>query len=145
MSEPHHRRLERMYLVAPCNRPYEPTIEITKGEAVITMPVKEETFHAGGSMHGSVAFKALDDAAYFAVNSLVKDEFVVTASFHVHFLRPVKEGTLTAKGRVVSRTRRHHVAESVLYDDKEREVARGTGTFVPSGLKLKDVPDYADG
>lgn len=133
-----------MYLAAPVNRLYEPTLEVTKGEAVITMAVKEAYFHAAGSMHGSVAFKALDDAAYFAVNSLVPDEFVVTASFHVHFLRPVKEGLLTARGRVVSRSRKHHVAEAVLLDERGREVARGSGTFVPSGLKLADVSDYAD-
>ena len=122
----------------------EHAIEITQGAARITLPVKEAFFHAAGAMHGSVAFKALDDAAYFAVNSLVRDEFVVTASFHVHFLRPVKEGRLEAKGRVVSRSRRHHVAESVLLDERGREVARGSGTFVPSGLKLADVSDYAD-
>lgn len=133
-----------MYLGAPVNLSHNVAIEITKGEATIRVAVQDAFFHAAGALHGSVLFKALDDAAYFAVSSLARDEFVVTASFHVHFLRPVKAGTLTARGRVVSRSRRHHVAEAVVTDERGREVARGSGTFVPSGVRLASVPGYAD-
>jgi acyl-coenzyme A thioesterase PaaI-like protein len=35
--------------------------------------------HSIHAVHGSVYFKALDDAAFFAVNSLVEDVFVLTA------------------------------------------------------------------
>jgi len=93
-------------------------------------------------VHGSVLFKALDDAAFFAVSSVVKDELVLTASFHLHFLRPVRQGAIRAVGRAASRSRRLLVGEAIAYDDRGRELARGSGTFVRSGILLQDVPGY---
>ena len=56
-------------------------------------------------MHGSVYFKALDDAAYFAVSSLVTDYLLVTVSFNLHlyvrFQRIIK-----AEGRLLSTEKR---------------------------------------
>ena len=142
MDDAHARGLERLYLAAPVNAPYDPAITVGPGSAEVSIPVKAEHFHGGGALHGSVAFKLLDDAAFFAASSRVPTELVVTTSFHVHFLRPVREGRLTATGRVVARARRLVVAESVVVDDRGREVARGSGTFLPSGLLLADLPSY---
>lgn len=64
------------------------------------------------------------------------DFFVLTASFQLYFLRPVSEGKLTAHGLVVSRAKRIYVAEGTLLDDRGKEVARGSGTFMPSTLSL---------
>ena len=41
----------------------------------------EAAGHAAGAVHGSYYFKVLDDACYFAANSLVSDVFVLTVSF----------------------------------------------------------------
>jgi acyl-coenzyme A thioesterase PaaI-like protein len=68
------------------------------------IPVRPEFFHAAHAVHGSVYFKALDDAAFFAVNSLVTDVFVLTASYNLYLTRPVTEGALRAVGRVVHRS-----------------------------------------
>ena len=144
MGTPHHSALERVYLAAPVNRLYDPTIEVGDGTAEITVPVNPEHFHGGAALHGSVLFKLLDDAAFFAANSKFKDELVLTTSFHVHFLRPVKEGRLRATGRLVQRARKLLVAEAVVLDDRKREVARGSGSFLPSGLPLDDLPGYRD-
>lgn len=143
MENDHHRRLERLYLAAPVNRSHDPEIRVGDGVAEIVVPVRPEHFHGGGALHGSVVFKLLDDAAFFAANSRVRDELVLTASFHVHFLRPVHEGRVRASGRLVSRSRRLLVAEAVVEDDRGREVARGSGTFVRSGLLLTGLPDYS--
>ena len=141
MSE-HHRKLERMYLAAPVNDLYRPTIEIAEGQTVIGMPVDPRFHHGGGALHGSAYFKALDDAAYFAVNSLVEDCFVLTVSFNLYLLRPVVEGTLRAEGRVTSATRNLFVAESVLYLEDGTQVARGSGTFQRSKVLLAEVETY---
>ncbi len=69
----HYRALESLYLAAPTNRYFSPAIEIKKGRATITIPVKEDFFHIAGAVHGSTYFKALDDAAFFACNSLIDD------------------------------------------------------------------------
>src|SRR3974390_1182135 len=85
----HWRRLEHMYHVAPVNRYFEPRLEIADGTTRLRMPVKSSSFHVAGALHGSVLFKALDDAAIFAVYSREPDVFVVTTSFTTYLLKPV--------------------------------------------------------
>lgn len=141
MREQHRRKLEAMYAAAPVNAMYGPRLEVREGEATLLMEVRPEHFHAAGALHGSVYFKALDDAAFFAVNSLVEDVFVLTTSFTVYLLRPVTEGTLRAEGRVVNATRSLFVAESELFAG-DRLVAKGSGTFMRSRTRLDEVPGY---
>ena len=133
--------LERMYLSAPVNAFYAPSIEVSQGQAVVEIAVREAFFHAAGAIHGSIFFKALDDAAYFAVNSVVLDAFVLTVSFNMHILRPVSSGVLRAEGRLVSGASRHYVGESLAMVDGI-EVARGTGTFLKSKIRLVETPGY---
>ncbi len=139
----HYRKLERMYLSAPINDFFRPTIEIERGRAVITNPIRTELFHAAGATHGSVYFKVLDDAAWFAVNSLVTDVFVLTTTFTTYLTRPVTSGTLTAIGEVVNEGRTQWLAQAVVYDDEQREVGRGSGTFVKSRSPLTPEIGYA--
>jgi uncharacterized protein (TIGR00369 family) len=141
MKNHHAIKLERMYLSAPINEFYLPSVEISQGLAVIQTEVKPEFFHAAGSLHGSVYFKLLDDAAFFAVNSLVKDFFVLTVSFNIYLTRPVTKGVLIARGRVVSRSVNYFVAESVLTVN-DKEVARGSGSFLRSRIELAGVDSY---
>jgi uncharacterized protein (TIGR00369 family) len=105
--------------------------------------VRPELFHAAGAIHGSIYFKALDDSAFFAVNSLVEEFFVLTASFTVYLLRPVSQGELCARGRVIHRSSRLFVAESEATDAAGRLVARGSGTFMRSRTPLTSDIGYA--
>ena len=132
----HYRKLEQMYLAAPINAFYSPTIWISQGEAEITIPVKPEFFHAASAVHGSVYFKLLDDAAFFAVNSLIEEYFALTASFTTYLLRPIAEGTMKATGKVVFAGARSYIAEAVVVDGDGKEIARGSGNFVASKIKL---------
>ena len=75
------------------------------GEAECAGEVRPEFFHAAGALHGSCCWKMLDDACFFAAQSLVEDNFVGTVSFSCNLLRPVKKGTLLALGRVVNRSK----------------------------------------
>lgn len=138
----HYRKLEQMYLAAPINAFYSPTIWITHGEAQITIDVKPEFFHAADAVHGSVYFKALDDSSFFAVNSLIEDYFALTASYTTYLLRPITEGTIHATGRVVYSGARSFLAESVLVDSSGKEIARGSGNFVTSKIKLGPSMGY---
>jgi len=141
--EEHYRRLERLYAAAPINRYYEPSLRVREANAELTIPIKADFFHAAGAVHGSVYFKALDDSAFFAANSLVFDVFVLTASFNVYFTRPVSEGELRATGTVVHRSRNLIVAESVVLDSKGRPVGRGSGSFMRSQIALTAGIGYA--
>ncbi len=141
----HFRGLERMYLTAATiNDYFRPSLAITEGAAEVRIEVDPKFFHAAGAVHGSVYFKALDDAAFFAANSVVEDVFVLTTSFNIQLLRPVTEGTLIAKGTVVSSTRNLLIADAILEDDKGRLLGKGTGSFMRSKMPLVEVPGYRD-
>ena len=143
MSSPdHHRALEQKYLDSPINQIYQPTIEISEGTATLEIPLSEKYHHAAGGVHGSVYFKMLDDAAFFAANSLVEDVLVLTTSFTTYLTRPISAGRMRSEGRVVSRGRSQLLAEAVVLDGDDREIGRGSGVFVPSRHVLSTLPSY---
>ena len=131
-----------MYLAAPCNRYYTPQVTISEGRAEVVLPVREDLFHALGGVHGSAYFKALDDAAFFAANSLVEEFFVLTTSFNIYLTRPVSSGEMTARGEVVNRSRSQVLAQAVVSDSEGREIGRGSGTFAISNKKLTPEVGY---
>jgi uncharacterized protein (TIGR00369 family) len=142
VSDDHHRNLERMYLAAPCNEVYRPRITIAEGSAEISFDVGPHLHHAGRAVHGSNYFKAMDDAAFFAVNSLVDDVFVLTVSFNVYFLRPISKGSMLARGAVVNASKNLWVAEATLEDDHGRVLGRGSGSFMRSRMALAEAMGY---
>ena len=125
-----------MYTCAPLNAHYNPTMHISDGRAEVTIPVRRELFHTANAVHGALYFKCLDDAAFFAVNSLVDDVFVLTVSFDLYLTRPISGGEMKATGRVVYRSRQLFVAEAELADQDGREIGRGSGTFMRSAIPL---------
>ncbi|WP_435359690.1 PaaI family thioesterase [Haloarchaeobius sp. DFWS5] len=139
MNDDHYRKLERLYASAPVNDFYDPELTIHEGEAELVTPVSESHFHAANAVHGSVYFKVLDDAAFFAANSLVEDVFVLTTEFNIYLERPVSDGEITAVGEVVNDNPRQLIAESVAFDSDGNEIARGSGTFQRSSIDL--TPD----
>ena len=136
IKEDHYRKLENMMHRAPIIKLTGARIEISSGRSEITLPVRQDLFHAAGALHGSMYFLALDNAAWFAVNSLVSDVFVLTVSFNIYLIRPVDAGIIRAVGTVTVPTRTQYFAESILYDEENNQIARGSGTFVRSKIKL---------
>lgn len=136
MDQEHFRKLEHMYLSAPANDYFRPTILVAEGTAEIAVTVRKDFYHAAGAVHGVVYFKLLDDAAYFAANSLVDDVFVLTSSLTSHLIRPVTEGEMKAVGRVVHQSSRVIIADAEVFDHEGRQLARGTGTFMRSRIAL---------
>lgn len=139
----HYRALESLYAAAPINRFFESRLEIPEGGVSrIHFTIDQRHFHAAGAAHGTSYFKMLDDAAFYAANSLVTDRFLLTTQFSLLFTRPLGEGPVTAEGRWVSGQRRVFVAEARLIDGEGEEVARGTGTFMRSRIALAGLPGY---
>jgi uncharacterized protein (TIGR00369 family) len=138
----HFRALQNMYLAAPINEFYQPRIDVSDSEASIEIEVSEELFHSAGAVHGSVYFKMLDDAAFFAANSLEREVFVLTTSFTTYLTRPVSSGTLRSTGRVVSRNKSQFIADAVVCDSEGNEIGRGSGVFVRSKLPLSQARGY---
>jgi uncharacterized protein (TIGR00369 family) len=138
----HHRKLERAYKNAPVSRWYGVSARIEDGEAEIRVTIRPEFLHAAGAVHGSVYFRLLDDAAFFAVNSRVPDVFVLTVSFTVQLARPATSGELRSKGRVMHGGGRLFFAESDLMDEKGSVLAHGSGVFTKSSIPLDEKIGY---
>ena len=139
----HYRALESLYRSAPVNRLFRSTIEIlSQGFARIRFEVEEASFHAAGAAHGTLYFKMMDDAAFYACNSLVSDRFLLTTAFNLNFTRPLRPGPVVAEGRWVSGRRRVFVGEARLIDSEGEEAARGTGTFMRSHIPLSILSGY---
>ena len=140
----HFRALESLYAAAPINRLFASRLEIAEaGVARIRFQLDERHFHAAGAVHGTSYFKMLDDAAFYACNSVVTDRFLLTTAFNLLFTRPLKAGEVVAEGRWVSGRRRVFVADARLIDADGEEAARGTGTFMRSRIPLAGLPGYA--
>ena len=144
MTNTHFEKLERMYLGAKVNTAlYDTTTCLIEEEtATIGLVVSDKYFHALGAMHGSVYFKLLDDAAFFAVSSIVTDVFVLTTSFNTQLVRPVSSGRIKAVGSVRFKSKHLFVAEATLYDEKGREIAFGSGNFAKSRIELSEEIGY---
>jgi uncharacterized protein (TIGR00369 family) len=139
----HFRALETLYASAPINRLFRSELSVrVAGTATITFDVAESAFHAAGAAHGTLYFKMLDDAAFYAANSLVSDRFLLTTAFNLHFTKPLKVGQARAEGRWISGRRRVFVAEARIVDASGEECARGTGTFLRSHIPLATLPGY---
>jgi uncharacterized protein (TIGR00369 family) len=136
----HFEKLIRIYEAAPINLWFQPKLLIPKaGESEIQATVRPDFFHAGKATHGAIYFKMLDDAAYFTVQSLVTDFFIVTTSFNVHFLRPITKGQLIARGKLIQNAKRLFVAEATLENENGKAIGQGSGTFVRSTTTLESL------
>jgi len=142
--ELHFRKLERMYLSAPVNKQLYNgiTIAISDQRTELSLKIEEKFFHAANAIHGSVYFKMLDDAAFFAVNSIVNDVFVYTVSFNVQLLRPVTSGIIKSIGEIKFKSSNLFIADSTLLDENNKLVGRGSGNFMKSRIALTQEIGY---
>lgn len=143
-TETHFRKLEHMYLSAPVNNQLYKgiTIHISREKAELSLKVEEKFFHAARAIHGSIYFKLLDDAAFFAVNSIVRDVFVYTVSLNVQFLRPVSGGIIKSTGELKFKSNNLFIADSNLYDENYKLAGKATGNFMKSKIGLTEEIGY---
>jgi uncharacterized protein (TIGR00369 family) len=142
-AEAHFRALENLYRSAPVNRLFESRLTIIEtGRTEIVFDVDPQAFHAAAAAHGTLYFKMLDDAAFYAANTLVTDRFLLTTAFNLHFTKAMRVGMARAEGRWISGKRRVFVAEARIIDAEGEECARGTGTFLRSHIALSGLPGY---
>ena len=142
MKKEHFTKLENMFLAAPINKLMGPTIQIMEGKCEINMDVDPKFFHAANALHGSVYFKLLDDAAFFAANSIVEDVFVVTGSFEIKFLRPILGGKLLAVGEMTKNLGNKLEARANLFDEDGNLMGSGSGVFVKTKIELTSIESY---
>jgi uncharacterized protein (TIGR00369 family) len=142
-EEAHLRALEALYASAPINQLFQSLLSLPRaGKSEIRFTVAPESYHAAGAAHGTLYFKMLDDAAFYAANGFVSDRFLLTTAFNLHFTKPMRSGEARAEGRWISGKRRVFVAEARIVDADGEECARGTGTFMRSHIALSGLDGY---
>jgi uncharacterized protein (TIGR00369 family) len=98
-------------------------------EVVGTMDWSPETATSGGAMHGGALMSLADTiGGTVAFLNLPEGAATSTISSSTVFLRAVREGTVTATGRLVHRGRTTIVAETQVEDAQGRPVSRTTQT-----------------
>lgn len=103
-----------------------------RGEAEVAMPAGRALWNLGGIVHGGAISSVADAAAGVALATLLdKDtERPVTIELKVNFCSPAREGSLTARGRVVHKGGRIAVCEVDVRDDDGGLVAGGMATYM---------------
>jgi acyl-CoA thioesterase len=139
---PHRFRMESWVSCAPFERLLNISIvEATEGRAVLRMPFLVEFAQGAGLLHGGALVGLADTAVVIAIKRLLPPEsHFATTQLEAKYLRPVTQGWVTARAKVVSREGRVLRGEATLYDDEERPVLEFASTFkVARNTKIRGV------
>ncbi len=133
-----------MYRRAPINgliNKHDIHFDDETGETTLYFTPEINHCHTAGSLHGSGYFKLMDDAAFFAAQAKVEDNFIFTVSFNTYLLKAIVPGVkLVAKGRTTSVSKSLVVAEAEIYTVVDNNlVAQGSGSFMKSPVSLDEL------
>ena len=105
-------------------------ILVEAGEVELELDANQSHWSTAERAHGGVLFSLLDTALGRAVvSTLPEGRGCATLECKINFFRPVVRGRLSAKARVVTKTRHTAYTEGSITDDEGRLVARATATF----------------
>ena len=105
-------------------------VELKKGEAVLSLKVREELRQPQGLLHGGATASVIDTATAFAVISvLAEGEKASTVDLTIHYLRPVTEGAILCTAKVVRAGRRLLTVSAEAVNDEGKPVATALSTY----------------
>jgi uncharacterized protein (TIGR00369 family) len=82
-------------------------VRLERGEATLSLRSRPELMRMAGIMHGGALASLMDSASAFAALTMLgADVHTVTVDLTLHFLRPVTEGLVEARARVLRAGRR---------------------------------------
>ncbi len=105
---------------------------LEEGKSRLVLPVERKLLNAGGVVHGG-ALASLADAAIAAALATLMDlerETMITVEMKINYLAPVRDGWVSAEGKVIQKGKSIAVGEACLYDSGGRMVAKATATFM---------------
>lgn len=111
-------------------------VSAERGAATFGLTLRDELTRMEGIMHGGVIASLLDTAAAFAVHTILEPgQRTLTVDLTVHYLRPVLEGRIEARARVLRAGRKLVIlAVEVSNADENRHlIATATTTYVKQG------------
>jgi uncharacterized protein (TIGR00369 family) len=114
--------------------------EMTEGVATVHLNVRDELKQNQGVVHGGAIASLIDTASAFAViTQLEPNEQVTTTDLTIHYLRPIMEGSMTAKARVIRRGRRLFVIQVDVSDDQQLLLATAVTGYIKISYKARNA------
>jgi len=106
-------------------------VGLEPGASELRLMLRPEHLNPGGIAHGGVIASLLDSAIGLALRTQLSAEAThVTVNLSVSYIRPVRAGRLTARGRSVHGGERVGYGEGDLLGEDDRLLARGSATFL---------------
>ncbi len=99
---------------------------------VVELEVKKDKhYQALGTAHGGVIASVLDSAIGLNLNRKLFNEgkVAVTAQLNVHYLKPVTEGKIIGKGKIIHIGSRIAVGYGEVFNERGEKLAAATATF----------------
>jgi uncharacterized protein (TIGR00369 family) len=104
-------------------------VEAGEGKCTMRLEAGEQHTNPMGTIHGGILCDIADAAMGMAYYStLEQGESFTTLELKINFLRPFWQGTIFARGRVVSRGRTVGMTECDVVDAEDRLIARASST-----------------
>ena len=104
-------------------------VDKSDGTSVVSLPIQAHHRNSSGLVHGGVPFTLADTAMGAALYSVLgPDDRCATVEIKISYFRPVTDGELVCRSRIVHRGRNTASLEAALTVG-ETLVANATGTF----------------
>lgn len=128
---PHKFHMDGWICCAPFERLLHMNIvDASDGQATLTMPYHIEFAQGAGLMHGGALVSLADTTIVMAIKSVVPPEtHFVTISMKSKFLYPVKQGIVTAKGKITKRDGEILWGQAFIYNDAHNPVMEFSSTY----------------
>lgn len=106
-------------------------VEIERGTATFQLPVRDELKQNKGLVHGGVIASLIDTAAAFAAVTLLETgQSTTTIDLTIQYLRPLTEGSATARARVLRAGRRVLVISVDVLNQSEALIATALTSYL---------------
>ena len=103
--------------------------ELSKGSSECVLEVDAKLFNPHKVLHGGIIYSMADTGMGGALYSLLeKDELCATIEVKINYFKPVREGTLICRTKVVHKGKNVAVLESEV-ENEDNIVAKAMGTY----------------
>ncbi len=103
---------------------------LDNGDYEVLLPIQPLIENPLKMVHGGMTATLLDTAMGSLINQSISTEMAaVTAEMNIHYIKPGVGNYLRCVASLSHKGRQLCVAEAKVYDEKEKLVAMGTGTF----------------
>ena len=105
-------------------------VEMKAGEATVRLAMRDGLRQPHGLLHGGATASVIDTATAFAVVSVLEpNEKASTVDLTVHYLRPVADGAIVCRAKVVRAGRRLLTVSAEAENEEGKLIATALSTY----------------